>query len=200
MDNEQIREFVEIFRNVQEFERKIVSKLWGSILMVFGVLLLNAGFVDYTISFYTQGKPLILFFFWMLAVASGWFFAYIHTNTFGQLKEILHIKQKGSPKAIILANIFAFIVSIAILLSHAHEFLLGMVYAVWPGSLGIAIIISKIFGPISEHKYPVFIMGCILILTSTAIFFVSSYLYGLILGIGFGTAFVVYGALLYIQR
>ena len=89
-DISKIQEMINVFNNIQKYEKKIIYRMKGAIDLMFGILLLTAGAVDFVISYFIYWPNILTFVFWMMISSIGWFITHIFTKNFRSYTAYYH--------------------------------------------------------------------------------------------------------------
>lgn len=204
-DLDKIQEMINVFKNVQKYEKKIIYKMSGSIHLTFAVLLLTAGAVDFVISYFIYWPNILTFVFWMIISSIGMFISYIFTKNFTQLRIALSLEpfekeKKQGISFLKLMHALGFIISIAILtiLPSSNTRIL-YIYMTWPIVIGIGTILDSLYRKIEKINKVSLICGLILITVGWSLVLIPVYMLGLAIGFAFFLVFLFNGISYYLM-
>jgi len=204
-DISKIQEMINVFNNIQKYEKKIIYRMKGAIDLMFGILLLTAGAVDFVISYFIYWPNILTFVFWMMISSIGWFITHIFTKNFTQLRitlslEPLEREKKQGISFLKLMYVLGFIISIVLLvISSSSDLGILFIYMTWPIVIGIGTALDSLHQKIEKINKVSLIGGLILIITGWSLFLIPVYMLGLAIGFAFFLVFLFNGISYYLM-
>jgi len=205
LDLEKIQEMINVFKNVQKYEKKIIYKMSGAIQLTFAILLLTAGAVDFVISYFIYWPNILTFVFWMIISSTGWFISHILTKNFTQLRIALSLEpfekeKKHGISFLKLMYALGFIISIAILvILPGYDTRILYIYMTWPTVIGIGVILNSLYSKTEKISKTSLISGTILVIVGLSLVLVPVYMLGLAIGFAFFLVFLFNGLSCYLM-